>query len=246
MLPHEKLQVYAKAIDFVTSTFAHLGGWNKRHAVVDQFYRAAESLIFNLAEGARLRPGKAKLQVLDYSLGSAFKCAACLDTGEVKSFVNPTEVWEQKQRLREVIMMLIGLSKAWDGERIHEDSSPYAAEVSGAGHRPLFSHETLDVYSAGLELMRWADLLPGGRELPTRWHRQIDESATGILLNIAEGNGRYSQLDHARFLEIASSAAVKVAAGLDLGVRRGLIEGKTCGPAKRLLERIVAMLWRMS
>ena len=64
-------------------------------------------------------------------------------------------------------------------------------------------------------------------------------------MNIAEGNGRYSELDHRRFLDIAAAAAVKVAAELDLAMRRHLIESGVCRPCKVLLERIAAMLSRM-
>jgi hypothetical protein len=44
-----------------------------------------------------------------------------------------------------------------------------------------------------------------------------------VVLNIAEGNGRYAELDHHRFLQIAQSAAVKGAVFLDLGVERAFL-----------------------
>ena len=53
------------------------------------------------------------------------------------------------------------------------------------------AHETLHVYQAGLDLVCWMAGLPGAANLPTGSHRQIDEGASSILLNIAEGNGRY-------------------------------------------------------
>jgi four helix bundle protein len=109
----------------------------------------------------------------------------------------------------------------------------------------LFFHETLDVYRAGLDLVRWMVALPGATALPTRSHRQIDEGVTSILLNIAEGNGRYSEVDHRRFLEFAAAAAVKVAAGLDLAMRKGSWDRSACQPGKALLERIMSMLSRM-
>jgi len=36
-------------------------------------------------------------------------------------------------------------------------------------------------------------------------------SGTSVVLNVAEGNGRYSELDHRRFLEVAAASAVKAA-----------------------------------
>jgi len=111
--------------------------------------------------------------------------------------------------------------------------------------QPLFFHETLDVYRAGLDLVRWMVALPGATALPTGSHRQIDEAVTSILLNIAEGNGRYSEVDHRHFLDLAAAAAVKVAAGLDLSTRKGSWDRTACEPGKALLKRIMSMLSRM-
>ena len=72
-----------------------------------------------------------------------------------------------------------------------------------------------------------------------------DEGATSILFNLAEGNGRYSELDHRRFLDMACAAAVKLAAGLDWATRRAVLETAAWEHGKILLERIVAMLSRM-
>jgi four helix bundle protein len=84
MLPHEKLEVYRKALDFVGDASAAAVLWGKRHAVADQFGRASASLILNLAEGARLRPERAKLRAPDYALGSCLECAARLDIEWIK------------------------------------------------------------------------------------------------------------------------------------------------------------------
>ena len=65
---------------------------------------------------------------------------------------------------------------------------------------------------------------------------------TSVVLNIAEGNGRYSELDHRRFLDVAEGLAVKVAAYLDLAVQKLALTQLQCEPGKALLERIVAML----
>ena len=70
MLPHEKLEVYRKALACVGDASGAAVLWDKRPAVVDQFGGASDSVILNLAEGARLRPGRAKLRAPDYALGS--------------------------------------------------------------------------------------------------------------------------------------------------------------------------------
>ena len=63
------------------------------------------------------------------------------------------------------------------------------------------------MYQVGLDFVRWFIGLPGARDLSGRLCREIDKSATSVVLNVAEGNGRYSELDHWRFLEIAAASA---------------------------------------
>ncbi len=121
----------------------------------------------------------------------------------------------------------------------------YGAALPNPVSKPLFHHETLDVYGAALELMTWFVSLPGGKVLSNRLYRQLDEGVTSTILNIAEGNGRYSELDHRRFLDVAEGSAVKVAAYLDLAVQKLTLVPKESGPGKALLERVVAMLSRM-
>jgi four helix bundle protein len=114
MFPHEKLSVYGKALEFVADASACAARWDKRHAVVDQFGRASDSLVLKLAEGARLRPGRAKLRALDFALGSCLECAACLDIAWEKGFLETMVTPHHKRRLCEVAKMLVGLGKIWE------------------------------------------------------------------------------------------------------------------------------------
>jgi four helix bundle protein len=245
MLPHEKLQVYSKGLAFVASVCGHSSGWSKKHAVVDQLDRASESLILNIVDGAKFSSTASKVKALDYAIGSGLECAGCLDIAAVKGLLQTAEVLLEKTGLSEIIKMLIGLRKAWQTPRTNEDAVPYRADQVASPDAPLFHHERLDVYRAALDLMRWLVSLPGGWEPSNRQFRQIDESATSIILNIAEGNGRYSELDHHRFLDMAENSAVKTAAYLDLAVQRTTLSQAECAPAKLLVERIVSMLGRM-
>ena len=87
MFAHEKLHVYGRALAFVAALSAFSAVWNKKHAVVDQLGRASDSLVLNLADGARLRSGPSKLKALDYALGSGLECAACLDIARIKGLL---------------------------------------------------------------------------------------------------------------------------------------------------------------
>ena len=138
--------------------------------------------------------------------------------------------------------MLIGLRKAWLQNVLSDDPRPYQVEPTRPGMEVLFHHESLDVYQVGLEFMRWFVSLPGSGELSDRLCREVDKSATSVVLNVAEGNGRYSQLDHRRFLEIAAASAVKTAAYLELYEQKALPARVETAPGGELLSRILAML----
>ena len=73
----DKLKVYDRALASAASLAQHSRSWDKRHAVTDQLLRASESVVLNLAEGARLRSSAKRHHLLDYAIGSALECAAC-------------------------------------------------------------------------------------------------------------------------------------------------------------------------
>jgi four helix bundle protein len=245
MFTHQKLKVYAKALEFFATVTNWLPGWGKRHAVADQLGRASESLVLNLAEGSRLRLPFRKAQALDYALGSTLECAACLDLAAIKQFVESPEVGEQKRRLREITLMLIALRKAWLASAIREDPTGYQAGPIAPEPERLFHHERLEVYQVGLTFVRWFTAQPGGQELSHRLDRRVDQAATGMVLNIAEGNGRYSELDQTRFLEMAATATVKASTYLDLWRQSACPTSPETAPGREFLRRIMAMLEKM-
>jgi four helix bundle protein len=191
MFPHEKLQVYGRALDFAAQAAVLSSFWDKKHSVADHFSRAAESIVLNLAEGARLSSGPMKLTSLDYALGSSLECAACLDVARLKGLLADPECGCEKHRLCEITKMLVGLRKAWSQSisQLQEESSEYSAERPTTAIEPLFHHESLDVYRVSLTFMRWFVSLAPAREL-TMAFRPVDKAATSVILNIAEGNGR--------------------------------------------------------
>ena len=145
--------------------------------------------MLNIAEGARLTSGPDKARTLDYALGSTLECAACLDIATIKGRLSHERSLTEKTRLLEIARMLIGLRRAWLQKAMSEEPSPYQAEPSTSGFEVLFHHESLDVYQVGLDFMRWFVGMPGGKELSDRLCREVDKSATSVVLNVAEGNG---------------------------------------------------------
>ena len=71
---------------------------------------------------------------------------------------------------------------------------------------------------------------------------QLDRASNSIVLNIAEGNGKYSQKDRCRFLDTANASALECAAGLDILVAKRKLTSAQIRPGKEALHKIVRML----
>ena len=239
---HEKLRVYQESLAFAQVAGEIIAGWDHRYAVRDQLSRACSSIPLNLAAGAIQRSSRAKAAKFDIALGSTLECAACLDVAHVYGLPAPEGAASRKQRLSAIAGMLVGLRRSV-APQVREDGSVYAADAGGEP-RPFF-HERLDVYQVALEFVGWLHLTSSSGRLPRRPFGELDTAATGIALNIAEGNGRFATMDHRRFLGYAQDAAVKAAARLDLAALSGAVEPRNAVEGKALLERVVAMLFRM-
>jgi four helix bundle protein len=107
---------------------------------------------------------------------------------------------------------------------------------------PYFDHEKLDVYRNSIAFCAWVgEFLPSIRQ-KTAAKDQLDRASTSIPLNIAEGNGKFSVRDRARFLEMARGSALECAACLDVLVARKLATLEQIAGAKADLAAIVRMM----
>ena len=106
--------------------------------------------------------------------------------------------------------------------------------------RTHFDHEKLDVYREAIKFVAWADELLEGIPKSLAVHNQLDRASTSIPLNIAEGNGKYTEPDRCRFFDIARGSALECAACLDVLVVKKRIDSADAG--KAILTRIVSML----
>ena len=108
--------------------------------------------------------------------------------------------------------------------------------------KTFFDHEKLDVYQESIAFCgRVGDLL-GQVTGRVAAKDQLDKASTSIPLNIAEGNGKFSDADRSRFLEIARGSTLECAACLDVLVVRKHISAEEIVPQKEQLVRIVNML----
>lgn len=116
--------------------------------------------------------------------------------------------------------------------------------VPAPGPEPILDFERLDVYRVALEFQALATsiVLPAGhREV----RDQLDRAALSIVLNTAEGAGRSSAADKARFFSMARGSAMECAAVLDVLRAGGLVPRTVCVQGRSLLVRIVQMHTRL-
>jgi four helix bundle protein len=111
--------------------------------------------------------------------------------------------------------------------------------------KTYFDHEKLDVYQEAIAFCGWVGELLGEISAKAAAKDQLDRASTSLSLNTAEGNGKFSTIDRARFLEIARGSALECAACLDVLAVRKLVAAEGILPAKERLVRIVNMLMGM-
>ena len=108
--------------------------------------------------------------------------------------------------------------------------------------KAYFDHEKLDVYQEAIAFCGWVGEFIAATSAKAAAKDQLDRASTSIPLNIAEGNGKFSAKDRARFLEIARGSALECAACLDVLLVRKLASKEQVVLAKEQLVRIVQML----
>ena len=110
----------------------------------------------------------------------------------------------------------------------------------------LLTHENLDVYRCSIDLLTLALRLVGQLPRGEREIRdQLKRAAMSIPLNIAEGVGKTSAPDRARFHAIARGSAMECAALLDVCRVAGFVPQQDVEEGKELVTRIAAMLTKM-
>jgi four helix bundle protein len=107
---------------------------------------------------------------------------------------------------------------------------------------PVFDHEKLVAYQESLSFCGWVGELLASLSGRSAVKDQLDRASTSIPLNIAEGNGKLSHADRARFLEMARGSTLECAACLDVMVVRKMIQPEQIHAEKLRLSRIVSLL----
>ena len=106
-----------------------------------------------------------------------------------------------------------------------------------------FDHERQEVYGLALDFAVVAndivERLPRGRG---HLADQLARASTSIVLNIAEGAGKFSGPDKRRYYLSAAGSTAECAAILDVLRRFGLVSEPQHSDGKALLDRMAAML----
>jgi len=190
-LGHEKLHVYQRGLEYASWTHAVLAGVEQSAAVLDHWDRAAESIVENLANGNSRHAAADRNRYFDVAFGSALECAACLDICVCKKLISVDRQAEGKAVLQQIVKMTIGLRKS-RSSYVKEEREEYIARENDEIY---FAHEGLDVYQVALKLIVWLDGFLGVTELGVSYATRLDKWTTSVVLNIAEGNGRFSEAD---------------------------------------------------
>jgi len=239
---YQDLRVYEDMIKSISLAEEVASRWDSIHAIADHFARASEGALVCLAEACRTRLAATRNGAVGYSLGSILECAGCFDIAVCKSLCNEEKADQVKRELSSVFKQLYNLSRSWrarDVGEFREDSVEYGKTV-------VFNHERLKVYQLALQVNRILASWKLLDRLTRSDFRRIDEAATSIVLNIAEGNGRFAHLDHSRFFEIANCSNTKLVARLEISVIRGSVDKDEASEIIRFLVQIDRMTARLT
>jgi len=105
-----------------------------------------------------------------------------------------------------------------------------------------FDHEKLDVHRESIAFCGWVGAFLAAISAKAAAKDQLDRASTSLPLNIAEGNGKFSAKDRARFFEVARGSALECAACLDVLLARRLASEEQVVASKEAVARIVQML----
>lgn len=237
---YEKLTVYRKGMAFAAMRSEWLDRISRRVVACDHLYRAAESILVNIAHASNAWSPKERIVRLGDANGSALECAACLDVFVAKKLLSDHDIYPGKGLLAEIVSMLIAMRKT-TADRVCEGQAMYRTEKGS-----LFSHEDLAVYQTALRLTGWVESQSTAFSCSADLLSKLDTATTSIVLNVAEGNGRFSGADHAKFLGIAYKATAQSSALVDLATANSSVEPSQIEDGRKMLRQIAAMLTSLS
>ena len=105
---------------------------------------------------------------------------------------------------------------------------------------------TFHAYEVAKQLIReLRPLLPVIRREDKNLASQLQRAATSVALNLAEGNRRLGR-DRVHAFSIAAGSADEVRAALEVAEAWGYLPGPRTRPALGMVDRQLALLWRLT
>ena len=111
MFDFEKLKVYQKAKRFHQDISFGLNAIKSDKITLNQFRRAALSIMLNISEGTGRFTNRDKRRFFVIARGSVFECAAILDSIYDREQVSRDDFRRYYQELEEISKMLLSLIK---------------------------------------------------------------------------------------------------------------------------------------
>ncbi|MBP9665109.1 MAG: four helix bundle protein [Pyrinomonadaceae bacterium] len=113
MRPHEKLEVWKKAVDFVVNVYKETGTFpsEEKFGLTSQIRRSAISIPANIAEGAARHSDKEFAHFVAVAQGSCSELETELLIGSRLGFLAPTVYSTLRGEADAIGRMLVGLSK---------------------------------------------------------------------------------------------------------------------------------------
>lgn len=103
-----------------------------------------------------------------------------------------------------------------------------------------FNYENLQISQLSLELINQVYII--SEKFPSKenyiLNAQIKRSTTSVLLNIAEGSGKYSKLDFARYIRNSIGSLLETDANLKIAFKLKYIIEKDLKPIRLLIEEL--------
>ncbi len=106
----------------------------------------------------------------------------------------------------------------------------------------FFDHEKLHVYQKATEFVSWVDKLLKKINVKNSTADQLYRASESIVLNIAEGNGKFTSKDRCRYFDISRGSAMECAGCLDVLSARKLIDDLDAKEGKLILKDTINML----
>ena len=113
MRPHEKLEVWSRSVEFVTTVYPMSGNFPKeeKFGLTSQIRRAAVSIPANIAEGAARESPKEFVHFLSNAQGSASELATELLIAHRLGFLSENDYCKLNNELDNIGRMIFGLSQ---------------------------------------------------------------------------------------------------------------------------------------